>query len=319
MRSSSTQPSAKQWSAIGPRLGLWSFAVALWLAPPAALAGDPGSAGFLSLRLGTGARAAGLGDAFVSLADDATAVYWNPAGIAAVPATSLALQHNEWFDTVRVESAAIAHATDLGVFGLHFSGMYMDEIERTEGPSGQGTGNFNVYEIAVTGAYARRIRDWDVGGGVKWLNGGLDDASANGWAVDLGARYHTKIEGLTFGGAAQHLGPDMKFVSADFKLPATLRAGADYQLQFENYKSDVVVAYDLELVNDDDARNHIGFEYTYMQLLSVRAGYKTGFDSQNAAFGVGVKKSGYRFDYAFNNIDNDLGHAHRFSLGIDLN
>jgi hypothetical protein len=304
------------------RLALWTSCATLLLAglPHAAAAGDPGSAGFLSLRLGTGARAAGMGDAFVSLADDATAVYWNPAGIASVSTTSLALQHNEWLDTVRVESAAVAHATEVGVFGLHFSGMYMDEIERTEGPSGQPAGTFNVYEIATTGAYAHKIRDWDVGGAIKWLHSGLDDVSADGWAVDVGARYHTKISGLTFGAAAQHLGPDMKFVSDAFKLPATLRAGADYLWNFANYKSDVVVAYDLEVVNDDnEARNHFGVEYSYMDLLSVRAGYKTGFDSQNAAFGVGVHKSGYRFDYAFNNIDGDLGHAHRFSLGIDLN
>ena len=64
----------------------------------------PGTAGFLSLRLGSGARYSAMGDVGVSLARDATAAYWNPASLTAVETTSLALQHSEWISSVRVES-----------------------------------------------------------------------------------------------------------------------------------------------------------------------------------------------------------------------
>ncbi len=50
----------------------------------------------------------------------------------------------------------------------------------------------------------------------------------------------------------------------------------------------------------------------------MRGGYKAGFDSQGATFGVGVRKGGYRFDYSYADISDDLGNGHRFSLGIDL-
>ena len=171
-------------------------------------AGQAGTAGLLSLRLGAGARAAGMGDAYVSLADDATAAYWNPAGLAAVERTDFTFMHQEWISSVRMETASVAHATGLGNFGLHFSGMYLDEIERYEDfPSAEPLGHFNVFEIAFTGAYARRIRSWDVGIGIKGLHSKLDDVSASGWAVDAGARFHTRITGLTFAAAAQNLGP----------------------------------------------------------------------------------------------------------------
>lgn len=117
-------------------------------------AGEPGTAGFLSLRLGSGARAAAMGDAQVALAKDATAVYWNPAGLAAIQGTSFALQHNKWFDTIRLTSAAFGHATDFGVFGLNFAGMYMDAIPKVETASNADLGNFNVYEVAISAAWA---------------------------------------------------------------------------------------------------------------------------------------------------------------------
>ena len=73
------------------------------------------------------------------------------------------------------------------------------------------------------------------------------------------------------------------------------------------------------MANDaKDPRNHFGVEYSYQKMLRLRAGYKTGFESQGATFGAGLQRAGYSFDYAYIDISNDLGNSHRFSLGIDL-
>jgi hypothetical protein len=285
---------------------------------------EPGTAGFLSLRLGTGARYSAMGDVGVSLARDATAAYWNPANLTSVETTSLALQHNEWIASVRVESFSLAHATDLGVFGVHFSGLYMDEIERRSGNSTIPEGFFNVYEIAVQGAWghhlltSEKLGKMDFGVGVKGLFSGLDDETARGWAVDAGVRLHTRIEGLTLAAAGHHLGPDLTFIEEGFKLPATFRAGADFTRPLPRWSSDFTLAYDLERGNDDDFRNHFGAEFDYLELIAVRGGFKRGFDTQGATFGVGFRKAGYRFDYSFADVSDDLGNAHRFSVGIDL-
>ncbi|MFQ5600003.1 MAG: hypothetical protein ACE5G2_05565, partial [Candidatus Krumholzibacteriia bacterium] len=158
----------------------------------------------------------------------------------------------------------------------------------------------------------------DIGFAFKGLFSGLDDETANGWAVDVGARLHSRIPGLTFGAAGQHLGPEMTFIQDGFKLPATLRVGADFQKSLLDYASHFVLAYNLEVVNDDDLRSHFGVEYSYRELLSLRGGVKAGFDSQGGTFGIGVRKASYRFDYAFADVDNDLGNGHRFSIAIDL-
>lgn len=302
-----------------PKAVRQALAICLAVAPIMVQAGDAGTAGFLSLRLGASGRAAGMGDAYVSLAEDATAAYWNPAGLASVSGTSFTLMHHEWLETVRVETASLAHRTQVGTFGLHFSGMYLDEIERFTSATSSPEGHFNVYEIAVSGAYGRRIFEvWDVGMAVKGLVSKLDDIGANGWAVDIGARYKTKIPGLTFAAAGQNLGPDPTFIEESFLLPATARAGANYRRQLPRLHAAIVLAGDLMLPADGEAHPHFGVEYTHRNFASARIGYKGNYDSQRYTFGVGLAKSGYRFDYAYAEVLNDLGSGHKFAFSIDL-
>lgn len=297
----------------------WGILGALAMLPAAAMAGEPGTAGFLSLRLGSGARAAGMGDAQVSLAQDATATYWNPAGLAAVQSTNFTLMHEEWLSTVRMETASLAHATSFGNIGMHFSGMYLDEIERRESPGSEPTGNFNAYEFTFAGAYGRTVhQDVDVGVALKGIYSKLDDVSASGWAVDAGARYRTRIAGLTFAAVAQNLGPKAKFIADEFVLPATARLGADYQRDVPALRGRMTGAFDFVIPTDGDARQHAGVEYLYREMASVRVGYKGNYDSQGLTFGLGLKKSGYHFDYAFADIGNDLGDGHKFAFSIDL-
>lgn len=286
--------------------------------PLSAHAGEAGTAGFLSLRLGAGARAAGMGDAQVSIAQDATAAYWNPAGLASVERTQFTLMHLEWLSSVRMETGSVAHATSIGTFGIHFSGLYLDEIDRFEIASAEPTGSFNVYEIAATLAYGHKIRSWDVGLGVKGLHSGLDDVTASGWAVDAGARYHTRIPGLTFAGVVQNIGPEIKFVQESFLLPATFRAGADYAREVPSLRGRMVGAFDLVWPTDGDAREHVGLEFEYRSFAAARLGYKANYDSQGLTFGVGLRRSGYHFDYAYGDIKNDLGSGHKFAFSVDL-
>ncbi len=303
----------------GPKRARHALAICLGLASVTVQAGEAGTAGFLSLRMGASGRAAGMGDAYVSLAEDATAAYWNPVGLASVNGTSFTLMHHEWLETVRVETASLAHRTQVGTFGLHFSGMYLDEIDRFTSATSSPEGHFNVYEIAVSGAYGRRLFEvWEVGVAVKGLVSKLEEVSANGWAVDVGARYKTKIPGLTFAAAGQNLGPEMTFIEESFLLPATARAGANYQRLLPGLHGAAVLAGDMVLPSDGDAHAHFGVEYTHRNFASARIGYKGNYDSQRYTFGVGLAKSGYRFDYAYAEVLNDLGTGHKFAFSIDL-
>lgn len=122
-------------------------------------AGDPGDAGMLSLRLGVGAREAGMGGTGVASSYGAAAAYWNPANLVFRPAsTELILQHNRLLGLFNQESAAVTHKTRHGVLGFLFSGLYSDQIDRygTE-PVGVPEGTFRPYDLAFGASFSRGI------------------------------------------------------------------------------------------------------------------------------------------------------------------
>ena len=70
--------------------------------------GDP-------LLVGAGARSLGMGGAFVALSDDATAVYWNPAGLAGLARMEVQVQHTEQFGgTGNHDAFALARPSPIG-------------------------------------------------------------------------------------------------------------------------------------------------------------------------------------------------------------
>ena len=123
-----------------------------------ASAGEPGSSGFTFLRLGNGARAGGMGEAFTAVADDATSIYWNPAGMAAVEEVELNLTHNEWLVDIRFEQATVVNEMWGGAAGLSFTGLYYGSLDRYgESPSLTPDGTFSPYDLALSLGYARDI------------------------------------------------------------------------------------------------------------------------------------------------------------------
>jgi hypothetical protein len=101
-------------------------------------------------------------------------------------------------------------------------------------------------------------------------------------------------------------------------LPATARAGANYRRVLPGLKGAMVLAGDLVIPTDGDVHQHFGAEYTYRDFASARIGYKNNYDSQRLTFGAGLTKSGYRFDYAYAEVLNELGSGHKFAFSIDL-
>ena len=92
------------------------------LAPGQALAAA-GKPGFAFLKVGIGARAMGMGSAYVALADDPTAVYWNTAGLAGSEDAQVTVMHNEWIQDFRQEFAAVSRPLGKGAAGFGISGL----------------------------------------------------------------------------------------------------------------------------------------------------------------------------------------------------
>jgi hypothetical protein len=296
------------------------LALVLLFAHSDSIAGQSGDAGALFLRVGLGARASGMGEAFIAVAEDASSVYWNPGAMAAVLGTNAVLMHNEYLHSVRLEQIALTHETEFGTLGLGFTGLYMDEMERRENvPTSVPLGMFSAYDVAITTGFSRYLLpNLSAGFAVKTVYQKIDEESAIGWAFDLGLYHIAKIPGVKFAAAITNIGKPMKFVSEEFALPRCIKIGGSIEREVAAIRGDILLTMDVLLPNDSDIREHAGFEYGYNQQLFLRAGYKAGYDSQGATFGCGVKYREIHVDYAFLLVNNDLGDSHRIGLSFNL-
>lgn len=297
-----------------------TFVLAWALAPTAAVGGEPGDAGALFLRVGVGARAAAMGEAFIAVAQDASALYWNPAAMSPVLGTNVVLQHTEHFQSVRLEQAMLTHETDWGTLGLGFTGNYMDDLERRDNfPSAVPLGDFSVYDVAFLVGFSRYVTpNLAAGVTVKPIYERIDDISASGVAVDAGVYHVSQIKGVNFAAVVGNVGSPMKFDAEEFALPRYVKVGASLTRDVEAIRGGVLATTDIVFPNDGDARIHLGVEGNYLRRFFLRAGFKAGYESQGATFGLGVSRRRFGVDYAFLLIDNDLGNSHRFSLALSL-
>jgi hypothetical protein len=288
-------------------------------AVPATLhAGDPGDAGALFLRLGMGARASGMGEAFTAVAEDASAVYWNPGAMSAVLGTRLMFTHNEFLQSMRLEQLALTHETEYGTIGLGFTGLYMDEMDRYEDvPSEVPLGTFAAYDVSFTLAFSRYILpNLSIGLAAKPIYEKIDETTSTGLAFDAGLYHVSRIPGVKFAAVASNVGSSMKFVEEKFALPRVLKIGGSYERRFESLKGDLLATVDALFPNDGPARQHVGAEFGYDRRAFVRAGYKNGYDSQGATFGIGVRLRQLDVDYGVIFGSNNLGDSHRISLSL---
>ena len=287
-------------------------------APSALRAGDPGDAGALFLRVGMGARASGMGEAFVGVAEDASSVYWNPAAMGAVLGTRVMFTHNEYIHTMRLEQIALTHETEYGTLGLGFTGLYMDEMDRYEDvPSASPLGKFSAYDVCFSIAFARYlVPNLAAGIAVKPIHEKIDDETASGVAFDAGLYHVSRIPGVKFAAVAANVGSPLKFVAEEFALPRVLKIGGSYERSIPRFKGNFLATVDVVFPNDGDVRQHLGAEYGYDGRLFLRAGYKAGYDSHGAAFGLGVRLRSFDVDYGVLFGDNDLGDSHRVSLAL---
>ena len=171
------------------RWSRWTLAATICalLALPASAAGEDESSVMAFLKIGVGARAEGMGGAYVAHADDATAIYWNPAGLVEVGSLRADLSHHEWFQDIRLEYLGAVLGRESSAYGLGFTFNTAGEIERRVIASSQPLGTFSSHDMAVSLSYARKMGPrWNLGFSVKTLYEKIYLDAAWGWALDLG-------------------------------------------------------------------------------------------------------------------------------------
>jgi len=281
-----------------------------------------GDSGAQSLKIGIGARAIGMGESFVALADDADAIYWNPGGLGQIEKKEISMMYNQWFEGIKQGYVGYVHPLgNIGTFGGAVSYLIVGDMDRTEidsdGDDVSTSQTFGASDMFVTLSYGRKIKMLDVGVSLKYITEKIEDESAAAFAVDLGFLYATPVPKLNVGLSVQNLGTKIKFISESDLLPLNFKVGASYKML---EKDALALALDVNIPNEGNVNVHAGAEYLLFDMIALRAGYKTttieglGVLSGLSA-GCGFAFKGYGIDYAWVPY-GDLGSTHRVSLAI---
>lgn len=300
-------------------------------------AGGPGTTGANFLKIQSGARPAALGGAFVSLADDANAIAYNPAGLERLSDPQATFSYNQQLEGINQNwlSGAYPLGNGQGTLGLGLNMVSVKPFSAYD-ENDQPAGNVSASNMALSVGYGRRIPMPDSllvrtsgGAAFKYINQSLSDAKATAMALDLGFLIKpVTVKGLQFGLALQNLGTSIKFDNQKTPLPRQFRAGAHYQLPLDKWTGNHQVGVSLEatLPKDGNAFLSLGTEYWFLKSIAARIGYVSDKNQVGKlALGIGLSPrallsgrkaktfEGLEFDYAF--VGNgDLNNTHRLSL-----
>jgi hypothetical protein len=303
------------------------------------------------LKIGIGSRAIGMGSAFAATANDASAIYWNPAGLAVSKQNEAMFNHTNWIADVGVDFAAASLNLDgFGTVGAFVTvmksidGMMVRSIEKPE-----GTGElFDAGSMAIGLSFARFLtEDFSIGFNAKYIREYIWHESAVGFAIDAGVLYKIDVlNELRLAGSISNFGTKMQLDGRDileikqvgeqgqgnlidtkieldhWELPLTFRVGVAADLvKTEDMR--LTTAIDAVHPNDHTEYVNTGFEYAWNELIFARAGYASLFEKDSEkglTLGVGLN---YRliqairivFDYAYQDFGR-LEEVHYFTFGI---
>jgi hypothetical protein len=277
-----------------------------------ASAADPGSVGFTFLKVSWGARNAGMGDVGVAVGGSGLySTYYNPAMTADMKAASVGFMHHEYiFDTRRDFVGASLPFMGGGLTaGLDF--FKVSDLEFRQGPTVQPESYFDAHSVVWFAGYARELKKGIRFGVVgKYAYEKIEIADAEAFNFDLGASVDVGAD-LTLGAALRNLGEKPRFLNEDVDLPLIFAAGAAWQSGVTSIALDVVSA------KGEEVGMNIGAERRLAEFLALRAGYKTRYDEEDFAFGLGFTKGIWQVDYAFVPYKSGLGTSHRFALTVN--
>ncbi|MDI6782068.1 MAG: PorV/PorQ family protein [bacterium] len=271
-----------------------------------------GSVNAAPIDLQIGCRPQGMGGAYVAVADDANAGYWNPAGFIEIGSKQLGFMYLKPMD---VDGVAISYSSLSLPLGSDWAvGVsYLDKRAGLEEGRGARYKENKISEstFILSGAH-RFTRVLSAGISVKRFGLDVSMNSGGGFGYDMGLLYNYPIKE----GNNLAIGLALKNFSANFddeSFPATVRLGVAGKL----YNEKLIIAADVNTkkgVNekkDYSVQHHAGCEVEVMQGIRLRLGEDRG----NLSAGMGFAMRNWQLDYSFNKLaDYDLDHSHRASV-----
>ena len=266
------------------------------------------------LEIGVGSQAVAMGEAYVSMADDAISAYWNPAGLAFVTGLEMGFTSQDWVAGIRhFSTAAALRIQSYGTISMSFTDVDYGDIEVTNVQNQEGTGEYyNANEYAASLAYAKSLVNWfSFGIAVKRVSSSIWHSSASATAVDLGVLVNTDFfsatdsrkDGMRIGMSISNYGSRMKYYGIDLLNPIDILENengnyADVIGQFRTqawelplifrlgiavkpivyYNQSLTIAIDVLHPNNNSESINSGLQYSYTlaggNTFFVRSGIK---------------------------------------------
>lgn len=296
------------------------------------------------LQFGASARSMAM-KAFSSVSDDATAVYYNPAGLVHCDRMEVAALHTELFphtQTIYDFISFVYPTMRYGVFSLAINQLYSSGFEKIEVKydpqsrdilSIENKGTFDNRQLALLLGYGKEVYEHiNIGIGLKYISRKLDIYSDTMAGLDLSCL----ITGLNTHFPLLNISASIKnLISANIgtedKLPLIFKLGASYRffkkelgekkqtkvyqtISIKEYYYRLIVGLDIESNINSEIKWMIGTEYWLFDFLALRLGFEGLSYLKETTAGIGFRYKDYRVDYSF--AYHDLGFSHRISANI---
>ena len=303
------------------------------------------------LKLGAGARAIAMGGAFVAEANDLSAVYWNPAGLASLRGHSLQLSNTRYLAEINYSMVAFGtHVPRLGTMAVSLLVVDSGNMAVRTAAEPEGTGErFKVQNFALQASYGRSLTDqFSIGGTVKYIRERIWHSTASSIGFDVGTLFVTPYTRLRLGASMSNLGPKMQMdgrdilfsedpnptaagtveiVNAQYRmdqhaLPLLFRIGLAWDA-YDAGTHRLVVSMDAAHPNDNAEYVNAGMEYDFRNLIAFRAGFRSLFEPDSeqgltagASLNVRVDhRLKVGFDYAYADFGR-LTQTHWFTVNL---
>lgn len=304
------------------------------------------------LEIGYGTAGTGMGDAYVSMARDLSAIYWNPAGLAYLKKHQALFVYQPWLVDTRSMLLSVGYnIPTIGTFAISMVGLDFGTMDVTTLAQQEGTGEkFTAVDQSFVISYGRKLATWfATGASLKYISSKVWHLSASAFAFDLGVLINTPFfsptgnqrEGLTIGMSISNYGTKMsydgmdllfpidilqeedgnyanvegKYALQEWELPLIFRLGISVNLLYTDFHQ-ITVAIDALHPNNNSESVNIGTQYLLriptFGKLYMRGGYKALF-MDRSEYGPT-----FGFGVRLNKLHNtgiDIGYAYR-SMGI---
>jgi len=305
------------------------------------------------MEVGIGARAVSMGGAFVAVANDASCMYWNPAGMSRLKGGEFLFEHIDWFADVSFDHiSTVIPLGNLGAVGAFITSVAIPRMKVRTREYADGTGEyFNAANLVFGMSYARNLTDrFSIGFNGKYISERIWHEQATSIAIDIGTLYYTGIGSLVIGATISNFGSSMQMDGSDliiyhdtdplidgnndrimgkkmtdeWSLPLNMQFGISYKL-IDNRMTRITLAADaLHPINNSESVN-AGLEWAFYNTLFLRGGFKAiGQEDSEEGFtiggGINYKLFGsftIRMDYAYADFGRLAG-VQRYTLFLQF-